>query len=69
MQASSCSGARLRLATQRQLRRAAPETLSPVMVRGGEGMAIFHDGPPADVATRPVIPQTVRRHRMLRPPL
>ena len=32
-------------------------------------MAIFHDGPPADFATRPATPQTVRRHRMLRPPL
>ena len=32
-------------------------------------MAIFHGGPPADLATRPAIPQTVRRHRMLRPPL
>ena len=32
-------------------------------------MAIFHDGPPTDFATRPATPQTVRGHRMLRPPL
>ena len=32
-------------------------------------MAIFHYGPPADFATRSATPQTVRRHRMLRPPL
>ena len=31
-------------------------------------MAIFHDGPPADVATRPASPQTVSRHRLF-PPL
>jgi len=35
-----------------------------VMVRGVEGMAIFHHGPHADVATRPATPQPVRRDRM-----
>ena len=32
-------------------------------------MATFHDGPPAESTTRPATPQTVRRHRMLRPRL
>jgi len=53
----------------RQLRRGAPDTLYPVMLRGIEGMAIFPDSPHADLATRPATPQTVRRHRMLHPPL
>ena len=53
----------------RQLYLGAPDTLHPVMVRGVEGMAIFHHGPHADFATRPATPQPVRRHRMLRPPL
>ncbi len=32
-------------------------------------MAIFHAVLPADFATRPATPQTVRRHRRLRLPL
>ena len=32
-------------------------------------MAICPDDPHADLATHPATPQTVRRHRMLRPPL
>jgi len=53
----------------RQLCLGASDILHSVMVRGVEGMAIFHHGPHADVATRPATPQPVRRHRMLRPPL
>ena len=53
----------------RQLCLEAPDTLHLVMVRGVEGMAIFHHGPHVDFATRPATPQAVRRHRMLRPPL
>jgi hypothetical protein len=39
------------------------------MVRGVEGMVIFHQGPHADFATHPATPRPVRRHRMLRPPI
>ena len=53
----------------RQLCLGAPDTLHPVMVLGVEGMAIFHHGPHADVATHPATLQPVRRQRMLRPPL
>ena len=53
----------------RQLCLGASDTLHPVMVRGVEGMAIFHHGPHADFATHSATPQPVRRHRMLRPPL
>jgi len=51
----------------RQLCLEAPDTLHPVMVRGVEGMAIFHHGPHAGSAPRPATPQTVRRHRVLPP--
>jgi hypothetical protein len=54
----------VRIAMLRQLCLGAPDTLHPVMVRGVEGMAIFHHGPHADFATRPATPQPVRRDRM-----
>jgi len=53
----------------RQFCLGASDTLHSVMVRGVEGMTIFHHGPHADFATHPATPQPVRRHRMLRPPL
>ena len=46
----------------------APDTLHPVMVRGVEGVAIFHHGPHADFVTHPATPKAARRHGMVHPP-